>query len=401
MSLAAQTLHGFIARHRFLLGFVLLSLLAGISVGLAKVTTSLYALSLHATPLGFGLIAGAQSVGILFMSLPMGVLVDQFGPGRLFRLGSVAVGLIYLAVPAVDALAWLLATTALVSFVMPLRFVSLNTVFMQQLQTVGEAKAGWFRGSHMLGMFLIGPGLAASLVAWAGFAASYWLIGLSFITAVLLAPLVFRCGVYQRQPGRRLSLAELRQQLSLLRDEAALRQLALYDFVGGACHMYYSFFIVAIAIQGFGLGATEAAGLITVLGACFIATLFLAGSLLARWGEARFYLAGFALALLGLLALGLARWAPLLWLGGGLLGLGLGVQQVGNLARYARLGRTLGGGRIAGLMALIGPAGSVLGSVAGGLLGGLLGLQTLFLCLLPCFALFAWQQRPRRQAVFI
>ena len=38
-----------LARHRFLIAFATLSLFMGISVGLAKVTTSLYAVQLGAT----------------------------------------------------------------------------------------------------------------------------------------------------------------------------------------------------------------------------------------------------------------------------------------------------------------------------------------------------------------
>ena len=74
---------------RFLLAFTALAVLAGLSVGVAKVTTSLYALDLGATPAQLGLIAGAQSIGVLLMGLPMGLLVDRVGPLRLFAVGSV------------------------------------------------------------------------------------------------------------------------------------------------------------------------------------------------------------------------------------------------------------------------------------------------------------------------
>ncbi|MFC7095443.1 MFS transporter [Jeongeupia naejangsanensis] len=394
-------LHAFVARHRFLLGFVLLTSTAGISVGLAKVTTSLYALSLGASATSFGLIAGAQSIGILFMSLAVGVMVDQYGPGRLFRIGCVLVGLVYLAVPFFASVPWLLTCTALVSFVMPLRFVSLNTVFMQQLERVGETKAGWFRGSHMLGMFLLGPVLAAGIVDWIGFAASYWLIGTTFVAAVLLAPLVFGPARYRAEAPRSLNWRELRSQMALLADDVSLRDVSVIEFVGGAAHMYYSFFIVAVAVHGFGLGASHAAGLISLQGAAYIAALFLLGAGLPRLGEARFYLGGFTLASAGLLLIGLARAPVLLWLGAPLLGLGLGIQQIANLARFARIGARLGRGKVAGLMALVGPAGGLFGSVAGGVLGELFGLQPLFLCFVPCFLWFAWRVFARRDAVLV
>src|SRR4051812_16838245 len=72
----------------FLPAFVTLNALAGTSVGLAKVATSLYSLQLRPSQFELSLIAAAQSVGVLAMSLPLGVLLDQFGPLRLFVTGS-------------------------------------------------------------------------------------------------------------------------------------------------------------------------------------------------------------------------------------------------------------------------------------------------------------------------
>ena len=83
----------FLNQHRFLITFALLSSFMGISVGLARVATSLYALALHSSDTLLGLIAGSQTIGILFMSLPIGVLVDHFGPSRLFLAGTLLAGL--------------------------------------------------------------------------------------------------------------------------------------------------------------------------------------------------------------------------------------------------------------------------------------------------------------------
>lgn len=100
-------------RHRFLLGFALLSLLMGTSIGLAKVTTSLYALALGARGGWLGAIAAAQSVGILLTALPIGLWAERLGPARLFVAGSLAGGALYLALPAVPDPAYLLVLTAL------------------------------------------------------------------------------------------------------------------------------------------------------------------------------------------------------------------------------------------------------------------------------------------------
>src|SRR5688572_28586035 len=65
-------------QHRFLISFALLASFMGTTVGMAQITTSLYSVRLGASPTLLGLIAGAQSIGVLFMSLPVGVLVDRF-----------------------------------------------------------------------------------------------------------------------------------------------------------------------------------------------------------------------------------------------------------------------------------------------------------------------------------
>ncbi|WP_438035353.1 MFS transporter [Sorangium sp. So ce426] len=180
--------------------FAALSSVMGLSVGVAKVSTTLYAMELGANEALLGLISGSQSVGVLLMSIPIGLLVDHLGPSRLFVLGSLVAGSLYMALPAVPSPVFLLAFTTAISFFMPMRFVSLSTVFMQQLETVGEGKAGWYRGTHRVGMFLLGPMLAASLTKALGFSGTYRLIGLSFLITVLMSPIVF--GPYTARPAR-------------------------------------------------------------------------------------------------------------------------------------------------------------------------------------------------------
>ena len=104
---------------RFLAGFVTLAVISGITLGIAKVTTTLYALSLQATPLELALLGAAQSVGILAVSLPVGLMVDRYGARRLFVIGSLLVTVLYALIPAWGRLGFLLACTTAVSFAMP------------------------------------------------------------------------------------------------------------------------------------------------------------------------------------------------------------------------------------------------------------------------------------------
>ena len=385
---------------RFLAGFVTLAVISGITLGIAKVTTALYALSLQATPLELALLGAAQSVGILAVSLPVGLMVDRYGARRLFVIGSLLVTVLYALIPAWGRLGFLLACTTAVSFAMPLRFISLSAVFMGELARIGEARAGWFRGAHMSGMFLIGPALAAGIVAAIGYAGSYWLIaGLLLLTAAL-APLAFPGGRGRSLPGpaRRLSWRSIDGQLALLKTDAALRATCVSEFFAMALNMFYAFFIVVLAIGVFGFSSQAASALISLQGGAFIAALFCLGGLLARRGEGFIHRLSDVCILAALGVLGLGRDGLCLWLGAPLLGLGLGALQTVNLSRFARIGRELGQGTVSSLAALLGPAGATAGSLAGALVDSPAQLQMLFLAFFPVFALFAWQHRRHGQA---
>lgn len=361
--------------------FAALSSVMGLSVGVAKVSTTLYALELGADEALLGLISGSQSVGVLLMSIPIGLLVDHLGPSRLFVLGSLVAGSLYMALPAVPSPVFLLACTTAISFFMPMRFVSLSTVFMQQLETVGEAKAGWYRGTHMVGMFLLGPMLAAGLTKALGFSRTYRLIGVSFLITVLMSPIVFGRYTARSSPRGALRLSGVRSDLALLAQDVELRSVCLIEFAAQSINSFFMFFIIPIGVAVADLTPAEASGLLAWQGVTFIFALFSLGGLVGRVGHERVYLASLVLVPSALLLLGLSRDLTPLRAGGLLLGLGLGVLQIANLTRIARIGARAGRGKVAGLQALVGPSGGLFGSTVGGLMGRSLGLQSMFLLL--------------------
>ena len=387
---AAAGLRGFVQRHRFLLSFALLSAFMGTSVGLAKVTTTLYAMHLGASGWMLGAVAAAQSFGILFMSLPVGFWVERFGPARLFIAGSFIVGLIYVVVPLVPHAVFLLVMTALISFVMPLRFVSLNMVFMTALERIGEGRAGWYRGTHMSGMFLVGPLMAAGVVQAVGHAGSYWLIAAMFFITIALSPLVLSQHVAVPRPaGARVPM---RQAVQALFDEPIVRRVALQEGAIQAVHMYYAFYIVVIAVQQLGLSAASAGTLVAVQGASFVGALFLLGGVVTYLGP-RVVRWAVTLIALASAVLALAPSAAWLWGGGALLGVGLGLLQIHTLTQFARIGARLGRGRVSGLSALVGPGGGLVGGLLGGTLGVWIGLQPVFLLFVPVFLVLGWSRQ--------
>lgn len=375
-------------RNQFLVAFGTLSSLMGISVGLAKVTTSLYAISLGATESQLGFIAASQSVGVLLMSLPLGVLVERHGPARLFLIGTACAGLLYGVLPLVPSTNYLLLCTLSIGFFMPFRFVSLNTIFLRQLLVLGPNKAGWYRGSHVAGMFLVGPLMAASAIDAFGFAGTYWLICGIFAATIVLSPMLLR-RTDARMPTSQNTggVAAFGERLRAGLEDPEVRAACCTETGAQIISVFYNFFIVAIAVTKLGFSKSEAAGLVAVQGLSYVFSLFALGSFATRLGEAGSSLVSIALLTLSLLVLGFAQPLWLLQCGGLVLGLGLGVLQIGNLMRFARIGARIGHGHTAGLNALAGPLGGLLGSALGGNLGQRVGLQNVFLFLVP-LALF-------------
>lgn len=382
-------MHSFLERNRFLLAFASLSSLMGVGTGLAKMTTSLYSVHLGADESMTGLISGAQIIGILFMGLPVGFWVDRIGPTPLFLTGSVLAGLMYITIPQIPSAEFLLICTAIISFFMPLRFISLNTIFMRQLENIGESKAGWYRGSHMMGMFFLGPIVAPSLIEHFHYEGVFYLIGLVIALTIALSPIVLKnYGLKspRTQPHER---TKLRVQLTLLYAHPELRQVSLIE---ACCHgmtMFYSFFIVVIAINDLHLDTASATGLVAVHGMAYVTALFCMGGFTMRWGQKNAYLVSFGIISIALAMLGYGTTPPLLWLGSALLGFSSGTLEVVNLTRLARIGAKIGRGKAASISALAGPGGMLFTSLIGGSLGSYLGLKTIFILFIPAWLTLA------------
>lgn len=376
-------------QQRFLLSFVLLNAAAGLTVGVAKVATSLYAVDLQATAAQLSLIAGAQSFGVLLMSLPVGILVDRHGPLRLFGFGSVCAGVLYLFLPLVHSAVFLAVVITIASLFLPMRFVSISAVLMQELERVGPARAGWFRGSSLIGFLLLGPMLAVASLKLLGFTGTYWFVAAGFFATAWAARYVMS-GVHaqpspQHTTGEQGGWRQLRAQLSLLRHDADLRSTGIVEFTGQAVNQYYSFFIIVIAIHQYRFSPADAAMLVSAQGGSYVFSLFALGGLMYRLGQVRFFRVSQVLAAAALLLLAWTQWSAGLWAGALLLGLGLGMQQTVNITRFALIGARAGRGRVAGINAFVGPAGGLVGGMLGGWAGHYLGLQTVFALFVPVF----------------
>lgn len=372
--------------------FVGMNLLSGLSMGLANITLPLFAVSLGGSPATVGLLAICQSIGVLLMGLPAGLMVDRYGPKTLLIAGSTTVGILYLLLSQVSSLTTIAVMVGLISCLMPLRSVALSALFMQKIGQVGVSKAGWFRGCYMGGQVLLAPLVAAAMIGQLGYPHSYLLIGGCFgLLMVFLGPVTRN---YRRTANATppLSLRALQQQLSVLRHDLQLRRNCAWELALQATNQFFTFFISIIAMQRFHVELTAATSLITLNGICYVAALLFSGRLAQRFGESALRRSGCVLSLVALLALGLADSIQIMRLAAPLLGAGMGMVQVVSLSGLARCGAQHGTGKISGVTIFLFPLGGLLGSALGGFVGDYLSLQIVFLLLAPVF-IFIFSQR--------
>jgi MFS family permease len=374
--------------NRYLAGFMTLSLLAGIANGTAKVLLPLYAASLHASRTQIGIIGGLQFLGLLLLSLPIGTLLGRVGSRTMFRVGAIGGAAVYALLFPLVSLPWqLIACVILFGIFNPMRMVTTQTEFLHLLHTVDSRKAGWNRAAHTSGMFFLGPMLGATVLTALGYAAAFQLSAIALLVAVLIGDRIL-ASLPAQTPAQTYSLREhARGFVTLLKTHRELRTNLFLEFVGQVTMTYFSVFVVLMAIQKFQLGAHAAAALVTVQGACFVFALVTFGALVERLSQpARFGLA-FALMALSQACFMAATGYGMLVAGALLLGIGLALQHLATVGRFAALARELGRGRIGGLSTISGPFGGIVGAVLGGLVAEHLGLAVGFRILFVIFAL--------------
>jgi MFS family permease len=365
--------------NRYLAGFMAFGILTGTNNGIAKVIMPLVAVSLHAQPWQVGMVGGIQFLGMLLLSLPLGALIDRYGGRTPFRFGAISASLVFFALLSQASAPWqLICGVALTGLLAPFRVVPINTEYLHLLPQMGLTKAGWQRAAHTLGMFFIGPILGALLLGWLGYPDTFRMVAAGMLVTLLIGNRVLAGSATGRGREATPFAERLRGQLQILTARAQLRQSMLIEFCGQTAMSYFNVFIILVAIREFGLSTELAAGLITVQGAVFVLTLLLAAGWPASWQESGRYALAFLLLLAAQLLFAFPLAVPSLWLGAVLLGLGLGIQHVTSVNRFAALTQELGRGRVGGMFSLAGPTGGLTGAMLGGVLSQHFGMQAGF-----------------------
>ncbi|MCY1352311.1 hypothetical protein D9M69_386000 [compost metagenome] len=253
--------------------------------------------------------------------------------------------------------------------------VTTQSEFLHFLQQSDPRRAGWQRAAHSAGMFFLGPLLGGGLLLAFGFVDTLRLVAAGLLLTVLVGDRIMSTRP-QQAVGVQVSsfIHRLADQYRIVRVRRDLRQTMCIEYFGQSAMAYFTVFVILVGIREFGMGTELAAGLISLQGGVFVTTLLVGGGLLMRHAEERRYLLAFVL-ILAAQALLTGPYHPALpWLAALLFGVGLGIQHLTSVMRFADLTRTFGRGRVAGLFSLAGPAGGVSGAVLGGVLSDHLGL---------------------------
>ncbi|UCJ16695.1 MFS transporter [Pseudomonas sp. MM211] len=354
----------------FLSHFLLLAVISGSTLGMAKIVTTLYALEIGANSVQIGLISAMESLGMVFLTLPAGFLIARFGSRRIYLLASLGPALFNLAILLSPGWLWLAAMRLLIGTCVPFRVVAMNTLFLQQLPHIGLNKAGWFRGSVMIGLGLLGPWLGSVLYGQAGFAGAFVVIALCFTGMAF-----YGAGFWQEAPAAP-SRSSLGQQLRDMFSQRSLTESCLIECASSATMSVFATFALVLCIEVLGWPDYQAVALVSAQGLVSVLALFGLGSVISHLGHQRVYPGAL---LLVLVALGLLGWAdsfPGLLLAALLLSLAGSAIHLANVTRLSHL--LPDKSRISGLFNLAQTLGMLLGALLGGSISYLVGLHWLF-----------------------
>ncbi len=376
----------------FLPRFVSLSVLAGTTIGMGNVITTLFALHLHATTLQVGLISGAATLGMMAVTLPAGFLIARFGAKRVYLLASLNCMVIYLIVPWLGFWGALAIARGLVGASVPFRTISMNSTFLQKIRTLGSEKAGWFRASQSTGMAVLGPWLGTALTGSTNYIVSYACLAALFGAMALWSQNFLPEAEVVAPQAETIGIGG---QIRLMLKDLWVGESCLTEFVNSSVTSLFSSFIIVLAFKVMGFSKEMAVALVTTQGLSTIAALFLLGPLLRKVPLPAAYAASVGFATLALVLVGFGTMWIVLMASGMCLAVAAATIHLINMHRLS--GSPLAKSKISSLLNLAGQGGSLLGSVAGGLLSAAIGLQHVFLAWIPVVWLTAgvclWRYR--------
>ncbi|MEG3181413.1 MFS transporter [Sphingomonas sp. LT1P40] len=363
--------------NRFMANFLLLALVSGLTVGLGKVVTTIFAIDLGATAFQVGVIASMESIGMILVTVPAGFIIARYGARGIYFASSLGPMLVNIAMPFAAGWAALAAGRWLIGLCIPFRMVAMNSSFLERLRGRGETRGGWYRGALTAGMAILGPASAGLLIAGAGITTAFLIVAALFgIMAVFSLSFL-----PARQPESAEGGASFLTEIGTLLANPAIAESCFIEFLSAATGALFGTFILLLAPTIPLLTTQDGITLLLIQGVAAVALLFLSGTIVARLGRATAYTLALTLATSALLSLGLAQGFAALAAGAVLLSASAAIVHLINVRMLAALPGVKS--KAAGLYNLASMTGSSVGALGGGLLTKFVPLQSVFLLWLP------------------
>lgn len=378
----------------FLSRFLLLALVSGATVGMAKIVITLYAVSLGADSLQIGIISAMEALGMLFLTLPAGFVIARYGARLVYALSSLGPMLVNLLIPLHALWWWLALGQLLIGLFIPFRIVAMNGAFLQQLTFIGADKAGWYRGALTLGVGLCGPLLGNAFSERGQYTAAFAVIATSFALMAAYSLRFWEGLTHQQTSLTEASEGSMLQQVRNLLGQAQIAETCLVEASNGATTSLFTTFVLLLALEQ-GLTQSQAVSLVMIEALFAVVALFGLGGLLRNVGSASAYRLGLGLALAALLLCGLTQGYWPLALAALMISLATATVHLVNMKRLSQ--RHEDKSKISGLFNLAAMAGSFSGALLGGAISHFSGLAPMFLCWIGLLLAIALLCRLRRQ----
>lgn len=355
----------------FLTGFIGLTLLSGVTIGMNKVLATLLGIHLGVSNLQLALISSSETLAMALGTLPAGWVLGRGNPKYLYAAVSLTLSAVFCVLPWLPGWKWVALLMFLVGLCISLRVVAMSTVFLVRLPELGQGKAGWYKGTLNLGMLFLGPLAGNYLIAQLGLKAGFLVSAAMF---ALLAVLGWQVLPEQAAPKRSVARGRL---LALLR-LPAVRATYGFEMLASFTASSVGVFSILLAIRVLHWPRQHAVWLMAVQGLSLVAVLLgLGKAVLASPQRQRFYGVAHLAIMAALLLLGLWPTSGAYLAASLLLGLGLGVNSLVNTDRIAHA--PVDKAQVSAHLTLLGMLGGSVGALAAGRLADSFGLQRVFL----------------------
>ena len=373
---------------RFLVGFIGLTMLSGMTIGMNKVLATMFGLHLGVTNFQLALISSAETAAMALGTLPAGRILARGNPKFLYAAISLTLSALFCILPWLPGWQWMALLMFLVGLCIALRIVAMSTVFLVLLPELGQGKAGWYKGTLMLGIQFAGPLTGNYVIAHLGLTGGFYVSALMFAILALLGWQVLPDHTGQRTQGKEADASEWRALLRL----PVVRTTYLFEVLASFTASSVGVFSILLAIKVLHWPQDHAVWLMAVQGISFVAVLLgMGNAVLGSPHRDRIYGGAHLAIMAALVLLGLYPSTASYLLASSLLGFGLGVNALVNTSRIAHA--PVDKARVSAHLTLLGMAAGTVGALAAGRLGDLVGLRNVFLLwTLPWLAAWLFYQ---------